>query len=124
MIGPKGRSIDIIAHELMHAELHHRVGSLEYFLKVPTWFDEGVAMQVDFRPRYALREDKTAEANRVRELTTSSKFFVSDDEELTRNYSFAKHEVSKWLSVVGSDTLYSRLTRIKSGETFSEILAR
>ncbi|MDM7951403.1 hypothetical protein [Hydrogenophaga sp.] len=124
MIGPKGRSVDIVAHELMHAELHHRVGSLKYFLKVPTWFDEGVAMQVDFRSRYALREDKAAEADRVRELTTSSKFFVSDDKALTQNYSFAKYEVSKWLSVVGSDTLYSRLARLKSGETFSEILAR
>ncbi|HQC80249.1 MAG TPA: hypothetical protein PLS67_06970 [Accumulibacter sp.] len=124
IIGTKGGSVDIVAHELMHAELYHRVGPLKYFLEVPTWFDEGVAMQVDFRSRYVLSANDAADAQRVRELTTASKFFVADDDALTLNYSFAKHEVSKWLSVVGGDTLYSRLARVRSGEPLAEILAR
>ena len=42
-------NIDVTAHELVHAEIVHRVGYLKRQLHIPTWFDEGVAMQVDYR---------------------------------------------------------------------------
>lgn len=35
MIGSSGRNVDVVAHELMHAELGHRVGHLKYLLEVP-----------------------------------------------------------------------------------------
>jgi hypothetical protein len=109
MVGPKGQNVDVVAHELMHAEIHYRMGYLKRFLQLPTWFDEGVAMQVDYRPQYSLLLQDSQNAAYVRGLTTYSTFFKGDNQALTRNYSSAKHEVASWLSKVGSVYLYSRL---------------
>ncbi len=122
MIGPKGQNVDVVAHELMHAEIHHRVGYLAYFLQIPTWFDEGVAMQVDYRSRYSLSPQDAQNTAYVRDLTAGSTFFKGDDQALTRNYASAKHEVASWLSKVGSTSLYSRLQRMRDGQSFAEAI--
>ena len=44
--------LDILAHEITHAELHARL-SAEAQKTIPTWFDEGLAMQNDYRERYS-----------------------------------------------------------------------
>lgn len=123
MVGPKGQNIDVIAHELVHAEIHHRVGYMKRFLQVPTWFDEGVAMQVDYRPRYALAPQDAPNAGAVRELTTFSSFFKGDENMVVHHYASAKQVVAAWLSKVGTASLYSRLQRMKNGESFAEIFA-
>jgi hypothetical protein len=124
MVGPQGRNIDVVAHELMHAELSQRVGHLNYLLEVPTWFDEGVAMQVDYRSRYSPTPEVAQRSGQVLTLTTGSSFFVADDDALTFNYASAKHEVAIWLSQVGTSSLYRQLARMKAGESFSEIYTR
>ena len=120
MVGPKGQNVDVVAHELMHAEIHHRVGYLAYFFQIPTWFNEGVAMQVDYRARYSLSPQDSQNTAYVRDLTASSNFYESDDQALTRNYASAKHEVASWLTKVGTTTLYSRLQRMRDGQSFAE----
>ena len=42
-------NVDVIAHELTHAETHHRAykGKLLFQFSLPTWFDEGIALQND-----------------------------------------------------------------------------
>ena len=122
MVGPRGQNIDVVAHELMHGELHHRAGYLRRFLQVPTWFDEGVAMQVDYRSRYLLLPPEAQNADYIRASTTESSFFVADDEALTRNYASAKEVVASWVRRVGAATLYLRLHRLKNGEPFSEVV--
>jgi hypothetical protein len=124
MIGPEGRSVDVVAHELMHAELNHRVGSLNYFRDVPTWFDEGLAMQVDHGRQYLLTAHDARNSDRVRALTKSAQFFVADDEALTYNYASAKHEVAEWLSQVGAANLYIRLGRVRAGASFADAVVR
>jgi hypothetical protein len=124
MVGPKGQNVDVVAHELMHAEIHHRVGYLAYFLQIPTWFDEGVAMQVDYRSRYLLSPQDAQNTAYVRDLTTGSTFFKGDDQALTRNYASAKHEVASWLSKIGSISLYSRLQRMRDGQSFAEAIIK
>ena len=123
MVGPKGQNVDVVAHELMHGEVHHRVGYLRRFLQVPVWFDEGVAMQVDHRSRYLLSPQNAKNVEYVRAFTTTSSFFVADDEVLTRNYASAKELVASWVAKVGAATLYPRLQRLKNGESFSEVVA-
>jgi hypothetical protein len=122
MVGPKGQSVDVVAHELMHAEIHHRAGYLKRFLQLPTWFDEGVAMQVDYRPRYSLSPQDIQNADYVRGLTTFSSFFASDEQAVVRNYASAKQVVASWLSKVGTTSLYSRLQRMRGGESFAEVV--
>lgn len=83
-----------------------QAGYRQRLLTVPTWFDEGVAMQVDYRGRYALVQQDTADADvevdSVRELTTGSRFFVDDDQGLTGEHAAGilepvQAETSPWL---------------------------
>lgn len=49
VIGPEGQNVDVIAHEWLHAEIQQRVGFFRLLTEVPTWFDEGAALTVDYR---------------------------------------------------------------------------
>lgn len=50
---PDGANSTILAHELAHAELHTRLGTLRRLTQpVPTWFDEGLAVLVSRDPRF------------------------------------------------------------------------
>ena len=118
MVGPKGQNADVVAHELMHAEIADRVGYWGRFTQLPVWFDEGLAMQVDFRPRYVLRDKARAKTEYVKTLSSASEFFVQDDDLLTKNYASAKAEVALWVADVGNTSVYSRLERIRAGERF------
>ncbi|MES2355439.1 MAG: hypothetical protein V4568_13775 [Pseudomonadota bacterium] len=126
IIGPQGQHVDVVAHELMHQELHERVSALRMFTEVPVWFDEGVAMQVDFRPQYTLPKDVEREINtdEVRKLKSVSQFNHGNDEELTAHYAFAKTEVAQWLDKVGRHNLYNHFERIRSGERFDVVVSR
>lgn len=123
IVGPNGRSVDVVAHELMHAELADHVGYWRRLTEVPTWFDEGIAMQVDFRPRYDFSLAKPANTDYVRKLGTTQAFFQSGGNELVQNYASAKYEVAHWLSGIGMKNLYQRLERIQNGEQFDSVFA-
>lgn len=42
MLSPRGIDVGILAHEMSHVELHHRLGGAQ--AQVPQWFDEGLAV--------------------------------------------------------------------------------
>ena len=121
LVGPKGHDVNIIAHEQLHAEIHHRVGHWNRLTRVPTWFDEGLAMQVDFRERYRWSPDSGAVDSRtVKQWISRSQFFSGDDEELTRHYAMAKEEVRLWVQELGRENVYGFLERIRQGGRFVE----
>ncbi len=93
MLGPIGmKSIDIIAHELAHAEHYSRIGYLGWML-TPAWFIEGLGMQVDHRPAY--QQAHSADAlQAVQRKVTFSDFMQGD---LTANYSAARLAVMQML---------------------------
>ena len=122
MVGTKGRNIDVVAHELMHTEIADRVGYWNRLTKLPIWFDEGLAMQVDFRPGYKLRNGTDARNANVKKLWSAREFFVPDADLLTTNYASAKAEVSLWVAAVGHKSVYSQLKRLRDGETFDMVL--
>ena len=124
MVGPKGQNLDVVAHELMHAELFERVGYVRRFTEIPVWFDEGIAMQVDFRPRYELPKGEPIDTTYVRQLETARQFFQQNDQQLTKNYAAAKAEVAHWLSEADVQSLYQRFERIRTGEKFDAALAK
>jgi hypothetical protein len=109
IVGPKGRGVDVLAHELMHAEIFERIGFFRRLTNWPTWFDEGLAMQVDFRPRYDLQPALETSTRGVRDLRTPKAFFAGSDEELTNHYRFAKHEVRQLIERIGKDSLFMKL---------------
>ncbi len=118
VLGPKGHDIDIIAHELVHAELFHRVGYWNRTLEIPVWFDEGAAMQVDYRERYDVRRYRGNQVLDKSALQFSRQFFSGDDEQLTAHYSLAKEEVRRWLEAAGPGAFYELLRDIKAGHGF------
>ncbi len=125
-MGPQGLNVDVVAHELMHQELQERVGSWRMFTEVPVWFNEGIAMQVDFRPQYSLAPEAAnpGDIGKVRTLKSVRQFNQGNDAQLTQHYAFAKAEVAQWLSQVGQRDLYPRLERIRAGEPFHTVVER
>ena len=106
----------------MHAEIANRVGYWRRLTQLPMWFDEGLAMQVDFRPRYVLHSGAGTETKRIKTLWSAGDFFVPDDELLTKNYAVAKAEVAIWVADVGNASVYRQLERIRAGEPFDVVI--
>lgn len=122
LIGPKGQNIDVVAHELMHAEIAAQVGYWNRLTRLPVWFDEGLAMQVDFRPQYVLRDGAGVSTRYVKKLRSISEFFVPGNIFLTKNYASAKAEVALWVAAVGNKSVYSQLERVRVGEPFDVVV--
>ncbi len=119
VLGPKGHNIDVIAHELVHSEIVGRAGYWARSVRIPVWFEEGIAMQVDYRKKYDL-SDGTGGSPALESLRYSWQFFKGDDAELTNHYAVAKAEVRGWLGRVGPGSVQTLLNKVKSGADFEE----
>jgi hypothetical protein len=112
IFGPKGQNIDVIAHEYTHAEVHYRVGWLNHMLNVPIWFNEGVALLVDFREPYLLENIKLSfdQINSVK----SDGF----------DFSIASYKASRVLvEHLDKSTLYDDLEKLKQGQDIKSVFA-
>ena len=91
--------VDLLAHELMHAQVRDLVGYPRYLLDMPTWLDEGLAMQVDDRADYAVGPGGTGgdEIARVRQLVNPGQFWSDDGERNLDNYRAVKAVVAELL---------------------------
>lgn len=121
VIHPSGLNLDVIAHEFSHTELFSRIGYLNREKKIPTWFDEGLAMQVDWRPSYStdsLRSwtDGFIDLPRVRSMVSYRQFGSGD---VRLNYSTAKYEVGKWHT---PEKLETFIATINVGGSFDNAL--
>ncbi len=114
VIGPKGFSVDVMAHELMHAELRKRIQNKD---QVPVWFDEGLATVVD--KRYVSTGSSVAVDYRLDELKSRDSFY--DPLRLNDNYEIAHHEVIRWYEIVGNSGLNELTVRLNQGESFDEL---
>ena len=115
VIGPNGGKVDVLAHELVHAEIANRLGYWSYLTRLPVWFNEGAAMQVDDRPQYDLAVD-TVTVKLMRQLPETSAFYAGDDALITRRYGLAKQAVALWLQRNGGNQqFYQKLEAFKAG---------
>lgn len=122
VINQSGINLDIISHEISHAELYERIGFFNKTFKIPTWFDEGLAMQVDYRAYYSEQNlmQKTIDLNKfakVKELYSGNEFQSGTIEQVMLNYSMARYEVSKWYS---KERLDKFIEDIKERESFEK----
>ncbi len=125
IIGYKGTNLDVVAHELMHSEIFARAGAWQMVAEIPKWFDEGLAMQVDYRPRFIRTQPlEPAEIALVRSLQSSSQFSSGTDEQTTQHYTLAKTLVQQWLAKIGDKNLYSSLERLRQGEKFISVFGQ
>jgi len=123
VISSQGIDLDIIAHEMAHAELYERIGFYNWTFKIPTWFDEGLAMQNDYRDYYSedtlkARSDNYRNMPDVKKLVSGKQFHeAGTHEQLMLNYMAAKHEVKLWYSREKLDKL---IKDINAGKSFDE----
>ena len=102
LIGPQGANVDVLAHEWAHAEISHRLGFLQRTFGFPVWVDEGLAMQVDYRPEYNLKALRQYQSQPDLIVPTaaaisSSKFFVASTQGKL-HYTVSRCAVAAWLS--------------------------
>ena len=119
-------SLDVTAHELMHAELAERLGYWARIRKLPTWFDEGVALQVDRRPQY-LNDCTTIgqdEIQRVKSLERPQDFWSADKAQNILNYQAAKCAVAELLKEHPPKSLFSALSRLRQADSFTEVFRK
>jgi hypothetical protein len=110
-LGPEGQNIDVIAHEYMHAEVHHRVGWLNYSLNVPIWFMEGLATLVDFRYLLDNIDLTQSEINSVKNQTFN-------------HFEFKHYQAVRVLANdVNKPKLYENLEKLKHGQNIKSVFA-
>lgn len=120
-------NVDIVAHELTHAELHKRLyhGKLQQTV-IPIWFDEGVALQNDNREQYSEerwieRTDNGSNTIKLDEMDTASEFYAGDIEDRRFRYMVSRHEVKNWIEKNSMEKLIELINKINAGENFSEL---
>ena len=116
-------NLNIISHELCHAELLGHLGWFDRDKKIPTWFDEGLAMQLDHRERYAEHHYQyfgTYERGlpSLQEMKSPTTFWQGDKEETRKKYILAKHEVMIWLGDKPRSKLMNFIHLLKEGSEF------
>ena len=138
LLSPGGRTVEILAHELWHAEFWHRIGLMNVS-KVPRWFDEGLAVWISQDPRYdeAMYQRVLAQGIAPPSLNTLLSFKdwdaaigrygdhlkATDSEAIHVVYPTAGHEVRRWLNIVGVEGLRRMVNELASGADFSTVYA-
>ena len=115
-------NIDIIAHEFTHAELHTRL-NMKALKSIPTWFDEGLATQNDYREQYGLdawieQTDNGKNTVPLEDMDTGSEFYADPVEDRRFRYLNAKHEVGVWMDTHQQKGLLELFDKLNNGEGF------
>ncbi|MFC1879584.1 hypothetical protein ACFLZW_06680, partial [Chloroflexota bacterium] len=120
ILGPRGiRDLDVLSHEIAHAEFAARVG-YRYLESVPSWFDEGLAMQFDERVSETAWYEWTGGRKELPDLDRLSN--IQHDDWL--GYAAAKYIVNRWLAAVGQPGLLNFMDEIRNGAGFDSWLSQ
>lgn len=120
VVSPRTEYEMAIAHELSHTELHNRLGPLMF--NVPTWFDEGLAVNVSSDPHYlAPAGSKTrCIVDPPSLMPLNGATWVSATEDTSTPYAQAACLVSIWLENRGGVRAVPHLVAdIKAGVPFA-----
>ena len=120
--------LDILAHEINHAELRARLKS-EAQAKIPTWFDEGLALQNDYREIYGKEQwisqtDNGKNVVVLEDMDTPAEFYAGEASERRFRYLNAKYELNVWLAAHGQQGLLELIDKLNEGEDFDTAYSR
>ncbi len=121
VLSKDGIDLDIMAHEISHAELYARVGFYIWTFKLPDWFKHGLAMQNDYRNYYSTDTLK-ARTNNLKTMPditlfkTGAQFYSGTIDEIMIRYMTAKFYIEKWYTKEKLDQLINDLNAGKSFE--------
>ena len=124
---------DVLAHEMCHDELQERLGYFTSKFEVPTWFDEGLALQLDHRFfkdsdstkivkafSQKLSYFKGIDLPKINELKTNKAFFGKGPEETQLAYLIAGKRVAEILQHHDKKDYLMELQNTKDIKTFIE----
>jgi len=118
-------SVDVTAHELMHAEVADRLGFWAWAVRLPVWFDEGLALQLDWRRGYMI-DCASLGARRILEVQTLMRpwqFWDGGRDQVIANYRAAKCAAAQVLERQPPRLLYASMARLRGGENFAKVFA-
>lgn len=114
-LGPKGLNVDVIAHELVHAEVRYRTNFFVEHTELPAWFIEGTGVKVDYRAPFLIDNIEVSkdDVNQIKSV-----FFLHD----FPNTSVKSYQASRMaIETLDPKKLYSGLERLNNGEKFKEV---
>lgn len=130
---PDGTNVDVISHEICHAEFAVRIGLYKKRKKIPAWFDEGLALQLDYRYPYPgsnrykdyLDEWKVLNQGKklnieLEELENIDAFFQKGEDWTHQAYFRSGMEVTRWLEITKRKGLQELIQQVKKGKPFME----
>ena len=141
VLGPDGNNADVIAHELCHDELFARLGWWRIKRQIPQWFNEGLALMVDYRfsspsvweqpdkqPNPFSDEDLSSFPQRpmlkLTDLETTQDFFGGGYTNTMLAYQTSAEEVTRWLTVVGRAGVPALSNAVANGVAFGDAYRR
>lgn len=111
--------IDIMSHELCHAFLYNSIG-YQNKKRLPAWFDEGTAMQLDYRPLFT-NSSYTTDQDQLEKISTFKAFNNADWKILKYNYIVSKYEVEGWIKKYGKYRFNKFIESLAKGRKFKEV---
>ena len=121
ILGKPGYDINIIAHELSHTVLISKIGYRKKVRTIPTWFDEGIALQVDERKKImdsVLEKNYKTDMNILNQISKPEGFYLKEWDRSLKNYLVARYELKLWLRNVNKENLNVFLKSIAKGVDF------
>ena len=118
--------VDVVSHELTHAELHSHMTTGDAQRRLPSWFDEGVATQNDYREQYSYanwieQTDNGRNAVAIEDMDTPAEFYAGEAEDRRFRYLCARHEVAVWLEAHSVQELLELVDKVNAGEDFDTL---
>jgi hypothetical protein len=114
-LGPKGLNVDVIAHELVHAEVRYRTDFIVEHTEIPAWFIEGTGIKVDYRTPFLIGN---IEVSKEEVEQIKSVFFLYD----FPNTSVKSYQAARIaIEALDPKALYFGLERLNNGERFEEV---
>jgi hypothetical protein len=115
-----GLDEQIIAHEITHTILYNHIGWYKAITKIPTWFEEGLAIQVDDRKKYAIDSLQIKINNgfvmpNVSTIANGAQFYKGNDEAISLHYVMAKYVIHEWLQ---THSLSLFIKKMDAGDAF------
>ena len=108
----------VLAHERVHVEAHVRLGHG----RVPTWFNEGLAVVVGGEPTCAGHEDVKG-IDDLRRLVHDAAWadYTNTANTMEATYCQARAEVGAWLRRAGKVGLLDLIARVRDGASFDDV---
>lgn len=122
VLGRDAIDVDIIAHEISHAELYERIGFYKFMFKIPAWFKHGLAMQNDYRSYYSedtlkVKSNDFQSLPDVNDLKTDAQFYSGSLEKVMLHYMVAKLYVKNWYT---KEKLVKLISDLNAGKSFED----